>query len=190
MPPDVAVALAVVPLVAAGIALSWHAGPLAVRLVAGAAAIALLAWSWPVLRGNVTLIYFVQHAGINLSLAAVFGRTLFGPHEPLITRFARMARVEALSPVTLAYCRKVTLAWTIFFLAMAALSTLLFAFAPADAWSLFANLLTMPLVLAMFIAEQLTRNRLPKEDRTGFADTLRAYRAMRRQKASPLTGPP
>jgi len=177
--PDPAAALAVAPLVLAVAAVLWRAGrPWWSVSVAVATAI-LLAWLWPGVRQNVPLVYYLQHLGIHLALAALFGRTLFGPGEAMITQLARLADGE-LSQRKARYTRNVTIAWTAFFLANAMLSTLLYNFAPISIWSLHANVLTLPLVALMFGAEFVVRQfALPPHERTGFIDSIRAYRRAR-----------
>ncbi|MBD3816745.1 MAG: hypothetical protein IE913_09895, partial [Halothiobacillus sp.] len=67
--------------------------------------------------------------------------------------------------------------WTIFFFAMATTSILLYLFAPITIWSIFANSLTLPLLVLMFGAEYLVRRRiLPPEDQLGPLSAFRAYR--------------
>ena len=82
-----------------------------------------------------------------------------------------------LTPTMRAYTRKVTFAWTIYFVAMAGVSLALFAGAPFEAWATFANLLT-PIALAlMFGGEYLLRYRLhPEFERVTMMDAIRAYR--------------
>jgi uncharacterized membrane protein len=189
-PPDVSVAVAVTPLMSLFVILLWRTRRPSLAVALALVAFAVLAWTWPDLRSNVSLIYFLQHVGINLALAALFGHSLGSGREAVVVHLARLARGGELSPVAYRYCRRVTVAWTVFFVLMAAVSAGLFLFGRAEAWSFFANLLTMPLVLAMFVAEQFTRNRLPPEDRTGFADTIRAYRAARQERVSRLADQP
>jgi uncharacterized membrane protein len=146
----------------------------------------LLALAWPQLRENGALPHFVEHVGTNLALAVVFGRTLSAGHEPLITQLARFVHPEGLSPTRLRYTRQVTVAWTAFFIATAAVSTSLFLLAPAAVWSVYANFLTLPLILLMFAAEHLCRHLiLPPVERDSIADTMRAVRAGKLRRASP-----
>jgi uncharacterized membrane protein len=85
----------------------------------------------------------------------------------------------------LRYTRQVTIAWTAFFGATAAVSTTLFLFAPPTVWSIFANLLTIPLLGLMFAAEYLVRHRvLPPAECAGIADSVRGYRETMRQRGS------
>lgn len=93
---------------------------------------------------------------IYLGLLWFFGRTLLRGREALITRFARHIH-GSLSDEHAKYSRGVTWAWSIFFASMACVSLLLFVFAPLSAWSLFANVLNLPLVVAMFLGEYAFR---------------------------------
>jgi len=122
------------------------------------------------------LLYLGQHVGIHLFLAFAFGSTLRAGHVPLITTLAR--RVHArFTPDMAAYTRKCTLAWVVYFVGMAAVSTALYALAPFDTWALFANLLTPLTLVAMFVGEYLLRYRLhPEFERASFADAIRSYR--------------
>ena len=170
-------------LLAGGILL-WRVGnPLWIAL-GGLAILGLLALSWPSLRENVALLYFVQHVGTNLALGALFGRSLFGGQDSLVTQFAKLAHDGVISPAKARYTRQVTVAWTIFFFASAAVSTALFWLAPAAAWSVFANLLSLPLLALMFIGEHLIRHRvLAPDDCSSIADTIRGYRASAARRA-------
>lgn len=182
-PSDLGAAVAVAPLAAVVVTVLWRTGSLLWPAVGACALIALATWLWPVLRANVALLYYIQHVGTNLALGTLFGRSLIGAREPLVTRFARMAHNGPLRATKVRYTRQVTLAWTAFFAAMAVLSTGLFVLAPPAIWSLFANLLTMPLLALMFAAEHLVRVRvLPPEDNSSIGDTIRGYRALMRQR--------
>jgi uncharacterized membrane protein len=107
-------------------------------------------------------LYFLQHVAMFLALAAWFAASLRPGRNALVTRFALLVE-GTLSPAGLAYTRGVTLAWALFCAATAAISALLFFLAPLTVWSLFANLLTLPLVGAMFVAEYLVRVRVCPE---------------------------
>lgn len=170
-------ALALAPLGGALALAMWR---LPSRVLAGLGLVALLAllvWAWPVLTGEVALLYFLQHVGMNGLLAVVFGRTLSGPGEPLVTRLARQVHGGVLSPRQMSYTRGVTQAWTVFFLGMVGVSTVLFVLAPVALWSTFANLLGGPLIGLMFVGEYLWRMRvLPPEERSTLADAVRAWK--------------
>jgi uncharacterized membrane protein len=176
--PDITAALGVLPLIFVVSLLLWRWHSLWLRLGGLFAGLLLLAWLWPRLRENVALLYYLQHLGTHVALGVVFGRTLFGPGEALITRIARTVFRDGLSPRKIRYTRQVTVAWTVFFFANATLSTLLFLFAPAEVWSIHANLLTGPLIGLMFLGEHLVRLRvLPPEERPSFMTAIRAYQA-------------
>jgi uncharacterized membrane protein len=120
---------------------------------------------------------FIQSVGINSALAFVFGRTLTDGRQPLVTRVAAMVH-EEMSPELNRYTRQVTAAWTLFFIACALVSAGLFCFAPIEAWSVFANILSLPLIGLMFLGENEVRKRtLPKRDQVGLIGTVRAVRA-------------
>ncbi|MBY8608409.1 MAG: hypothetical protein IOC39_14160 [Burkholderia sp.] len=120
---------------------------------------------------------YLEHASFNIAMAFVFGRTLAAGQVPLCTRFATMIR-GTLTPPVARYTRQITLAWTLFFVAIAAVSTLLFAIAPIVTWSTFANYLSLPLVAVMFAAEHACRRfALPHVPQSRMIDAVRAYRA-------------
>ena len=63
----------------------------------------------------------------------------------------------------------------------ALISLLLFALAPISAWSWFANLLNIPLLLLMFVAEYAYRLlRFPGFSHASFLTAMRAFRAVGR----------
>ena len=155
------------------VALRRSHGPL-LWLVLAAAGTALCL-GWDALERHFSSVYFLEHVGANLFLGAVFGRTLFGATEPLCSRFARMVH-GPLPPEVARYTRQVTLAWTLFFLAIAALSCTLFLGGYIAAWSVLANFLTLPLVTAMFVIEYAVRRRVIKEWWHGsILDGVRAF---------------
>ncbi len=131
---------------------------------------------------NYMWFYLLQHAGINGGLAVFFGRTLLGQRTPLITRFAAIVH-DGMPPGQTRYTRQVTVAWTLFFLTIAMLSIVLFLFAPIEVWSLFANILYLPLLILMFAVEYLVRlRRLPHIKHVSLADTLRISSRYYREK--------
>jgi len=143
--------------------------------LAAIAAFAGLLWAgWDVLESNFPSVYFLQHVGTNLLLGAMFGRTLAASREPLVTRFARMVHGTVPAAVE-RYTRQVTLAWAVFFLAMAALSCALYFSGNFAAWSVLANFLTLPAVVAMFAVEYLVRRRALPGWHGTFLDGIRAF---------------
>jgi uncharacterized membrane protein len=129
--------------------------------------------------------------GTNLALGTLFGRTLIGERQALVTQFALMAHHGVISPAKARYTRQVTIAWTAFFLLTATVSTVLFWLPLPTAWSIFANLLTIPLIGLMFMAEHIVRHRvLAPDDCSSIADTIRGYRAAMQQSSDPLAKRP
>lgn len=174
--PDFNTALGVAPLVAAAAMLIGRSRHLPLVVAGTLSLLGTLALLWTTLRQNVAALYLVQHVGINLALASLFGRTLRGPGEALVTRLARLVYPQGISPRKIRYTRGVTLAWTLFFVTNATLSALLYVFAPAAVWSVYANLLDLPLLATMFLGEHLWRMRvLPPEERPGVAEIIRAW---------------
>ena len=132
-------------------------------------------------------LYLAQHVAIHVSLAALFGLTLRAGQEPLVTALARRVH-GGLTPDMEAYSRKVTIAWSIYFVLMAMVSIGLFFLAPFPAWAVFANLLTPLALLLMFVGEFLLRYRLhPEFERATFASALNAYA---RREAAPADRTP
>lgn len=122
-------------------------------LVFAAGVAGCVAWNR---SGNDALLPLLPHLAVYLLLLAWFGASLLPGREPLVTCMAR--QVHGTMPEALvAYTRRVTIAWCVFFFAMALTAGVLFAWAPADVWSAFVNLLSLPLVIAMFAAEYLWR---------------------------------
>ncbi|HEV7392545.1 MAG TPA: hypothetical protein VGO08_12950 [Burkholderiales bacterium] len=96
------------------------------------------------------------HAAINLLMLWIFGRTLLRGREPLITGFARRIH-GGLAPDIEAYTRRITLMWCIFFAGQIVVSAALFALASLDTWSVFVNMLSLPLVALVFVCEYVYR---------------------------------
>lgn len=130
---------------------------------------------WSHLEKHFPDLFFVEHAGGNLLLALVFGRTLAPGREALCTRFARLIHGE-LEPRVRDYTRAITIAWTLFFAAMFAVSCMLYLGGLVAEWSLFANLVTPLLLVAMFLVEYAIRSwALPGHARVGILGGIRAF---------------
>lgn len=176
-PSDAATVLAVAPVLVAVVISLWGRLHWLGTVVVSALLGAVLVWAWPLMRTHVSWLYYLQHLGIHLILAAVFGRTLVGSGDALITQLARRVHREPLSALNVHYTRQVTRAWTLYFLGMAVVSSLLFAFGPLPVWSAFANLMTAPMVTLMFLGEYFCRVRvLPANERPGLMEAIRAWR--------------
>lgn len=147
---------------------------------------------WPIVVDNAAILYFVQHVGTNAMLAWVFGHTLMVGSTPLVVSFARI--VNPVLPAEIeAYARKVTLAWTLFFVATCVISAVLFIAAPLPVWSTFAVLLQWPTVVIFFVGEYVLRRYLFREFehaslRAGF-DAYRSHQAAIEAKSVSLSKP-
>lgn len=141
-----------------------HAG-LAGGVLAGAAAAAALLWSG------------VSHLSLNLGLGLMFGRTLLpGRGEDLVTALARHLEKGPLSPEMAAYTRGVTRLWCLYFAVQIVGSAVLFLFAPRTVWSLFVNVLDLPLALLMFAGEYTyRRHRFRHHAHVSIAATVAAF---------------
>ncbi len=145
------------------------------RVAAVATVVALTLLALALGRGSIQAetLYVAQHAGIHLALAAWFWSTMRS--TPLIVQVAQ--RVHALTPDMKAYASRVTQAWVLYFVGMAAVSVALFAWAPFAWWSLFANVLTPLGVVAMFVGEYVLRYRLhPEFERVTMRVAIDAWR--------------
>ena len=169
-------AVAVVPLAGLALVMAWRSDQRVRMLTLFQAACALLYGVSGWLVAHYNWIFLLQHAGMYALLCMAFGRTLQGGQTPMISRFARVVH-GALSPALVRYTRSVTVAWTCYFGGVAALSLLLFWLAPVQVWSVFANLLSTPLLVLMFAGEYAVRwFVLPAADRAGPLEAIRAYR--------------
>lgn len=98
----------------------------------------------------------LPHAVIYAALLAMFGASLRPGREPFVTALSR--RMYAVVPDEMAaYTRGVTWAWCAFFAAQLLTSLALFLLAPRAVWSLFVNLLNVPLLALMFAGEHAVR---------------------------------
>jgi len=168
--------VAIAPVVLIALVLAWHS-PWRLIMLGVPVLLCIALWAgWSVLENHFGLVYWLQHVGMQLILFMTFGRTLIAGRQPLCTRFAEAVH-GPVTPQREIYTRQVTVAWTLFFVAMALVSTLLFFLAPLAIWSVFANFLTLPLVALMFIAEYWVRRRvLPDMRHTRILDAVRAFR--------------
>ena len=174
--PSLGVAISLTPSLAILLWLAWRSPKRLLMLVLCAAVGVLLALFWGALQRNFSWVYFLQHVGTNLMLAAVFGATLVRGRQPLCTQFAEAVHRSSLAPEELRYTRQITWAWTVFFLAMSLVSSVLFCCASIEAWSVFANLLSFPLIVLMFVLEYAVRLRkLPNMEKHSIMVGVRAF---------------
>lgn len=170
------VVLAFLPITLILLDVLWHTAGKRIALVVAALIVLGGVLLLPQLQARISLVYLLQHLTANLLLGFWFGRSLWRNRQPVCTQFACVLHPR-MTPQLVQYTTRVTQAWTIFFFAMATTSILLYLFAPITIWSIFANSLTLPLLVLMFGAEYLVRRRiLPPEDQLGPLSAFRAYR--------------
>jgi uncharacterized membrane protein len=84
-----------------------------------------------------------------------FGRTLWSP-PPFVERFARLQNPN-LGPVEVAYCRRVTQVWCLFFIVNGSIALALALKGSLKAWALYCGCISYLLIGALFAAEYLYR---------------------------------
>ena len=169
--------VAIAPIVLLAALLAWRCSWRYVMLAVVALMCTGLWVAWPILLRHYGAVYWLQHVGMQLVCAFVFGRTLLKGEVPLCTQFARIVHQQnPLTPRHEWYARQVTLAWVLFFIVIAIISSLLFFLMPLATWSTFSNLVTLPLAILMFIVEYLVRRRLlPHVKAAPLLEGIRAY---------------
>jgi uncharacterized membrane protein len=128
---------------------------------------------------DVRRLYVLQHGALHAFLAWSFALTLRPGSKALITAIAERVHVQ-FTPEMRAYTRWLTGIWAIYFVAMIAVSLLIYAFAPWEWWSFFGNLVTPLAALSLFAGEHFIRyRRHPEFERATLAPVLRSWRARR-----------
>lgn len=118
----------------------------------------------------------LSHACIHGGLLAWFAHSLRPGREPLVSSLARQVH-GPLDADLAGYTRNVTRAWCVFFAAQLATSATLLAFASAKTWSLFVNVLDLPLVALMFVGEYGYRViRFRNGNPASLAQSIKAFR--------------
>lgn len=122
---------------------------------AAAGAGGLAAWAF-LLNGALPLkLYPVM---VNAGMLLAFALSLhFGP--PLIERFARLREPE-LPPAAVAYTRKVTQVWCVFFVLNGSAALVTALWASERVWALYNGLIAYVLIGALFVGEWLVRQRV------------------------------
>ena len=167
--------LALAPLAIAALVLGWRSRRRLPAMILAIAACVAALLALPLLQRHTSLIYWFEHAATQSLLCIAFARTLAPGREPMISVFARMVH-GPLGPQMVAYTRQVTLAWSVFFGAMALVSTVLFFSTTVSIWSTFANFFTAPLIALMFIVEYGVRRRvLPDMEHATILDGVQAF---------------
>lgn len=158
-------------------ALAGRASRVSIALVM-LAAIGAIGWRYAdALAMHAELALYLENLGFLCALSALFAISLRGRHEALVTRLARRVRNGDMPPPVVAYTRSATVAWAVFFAAMAIVSTALFVTGSRTVWSAFVNLAVWPLTATMFLLEYIVRLRVLRGYAHGSLMTgVRAFR--------------
>lgn len=176
-PPLAGIIVGLAPLAFTAILLAWQSRDLWLQGLC-LAVVAALVFNLDFLRIHTAWVYFIQHAGMHGMLGIMFGRTLFGRHEEaLCSRVAAVVLRDKTDEAFFRYTWNLTTVWTVYFTVTTVTSAALFAAAPLQIWSVFANLLTPVFVAAIFGVEFIVRICvLPRNQRASIAHTVNAYR--------------
>jgi uncharacterized membrane protein len=99
-------------------------------------------------------------AAISALLLFSFGRSLFkGP--PMAERLARLKHPD-LSPAAVAYTRKVTIVWCVYFACNAAIALVTALWMSAGAWALYNGVISNIVLAALMGGELLVRRRVQR----------------------------
>jgi uncharacterized membrane protein len=149
---------------------------------------------WALARVSIpALALYIAPVLVPAFMAWIFGRTLAAGDTPLIEQLIRLLhddRGEEPEPAVWPYARRLTAAWTIFFIALASTNLSLAALAEPDGlllanglhppltvpqywWSLFANVIGYALVAVFFAIEYAYRRyRFPQQPYRNMFDFL------------------
>ncbi len=164
--------LAVGPVIAITLLLLWRWVNAVAALVFAAFTAGLLYAFWPVLERHFQWADLVQQCGAYALVALLFARSLVAGREPLCTQLA--ARMYgALTPIEVAYTRRATVFWSVFYGVLSAAILVLFWVAPLRVWSMFVNFGTFGLIILVGIGDHAIRRRvLPRHAGGGILQVI------------------
>jgi uncharacterized membrane protein len=166
-------ALSVSPVLVIGLILAWRWTRPAVAVAIAAATGALLYRYWPAIERNYEWADLVQQCGAYGLVALGFARSLFAGRIPLCTQLAEKMHGQ-LTAAEIAYTRRATEAWCVFYVLIAVAILVLFLCVPLSVWSLFVNFATFGLIVLMGVADHAIRRRvLPRHPPGGILAVLR-----------------
>jgi uncharacterized membrane protein len=117
-------------------------------------------------------------------LGWVFGSSLRPRRTPLITVLATKIHGDLPEAIRI-YTRRVTFAWTGYFVGTFALGVFLYYFVSFKAWSLFANIYSLPILLAMFLLEYAYRRwQFPWFEHVSMLAGVRAFMTNQQEERS------
>lgn len=167
-----AVGLSIGPILLIGLALllRWTSVPIALGVACAVGA--TVYYSLPALERNYEWLDLVQQCGIYGLVMLSFARSLWPGKVPLCTQLAIQMH-GTLEASEIAYTRRATAAWALFYLALTVAIVVLFFLAPLKVWSMFVNFATFGLIVAMALGDHLLRRAvLPPRPSRGLIDVL------------------
>ncbi len=167
-----ATSLSIAPLLLVGAILLWRSAHKVVALSIFALVAALLIRYWTVLTEYYEWNDVVQQCGVYAAACIGFGRSLFGGRVPLCTQLSSKLH-GPLTPVEIAYTRKATLAWTLFYGLLAVAILVLFFVTSLRVWSLLTNFAVFALIGLMFATDHAIRHRVLPHRPGGILAALR-----------------
>ena len=167
-----ATSLSIGPLLLVGAVLVWRGSHKVVALAIFALAATLLIRYWTLLTEYYEWNDVVQQCGIYAAASIGFGRSLFGGRVPLCTQLSRRLH-GPLTPAEIAYTRRATAAWTLFYGLLALVILVSFFVTSLRVWSLLTNFAVFGLIGLMFATDHAIRRRLLPHRPGGILAALR-----------------
>jgi uncharacterized membrane protein len=168
-----AASLSVGPVLLIGGFFLWRWARPVIALLITAALGASLYHYWGFIENNYEWADLVQQCGAYALVAMSFARTAFRGHVPLCTQLAVKLH-GSLSPIEESYTRKATVAWAVFYVAMAVAIAVLFFTVSQENWSLFVNFATFGLTAVACLVDAAVRHAvLPRRPGGGILALLR-----------------
>jgi uncharacterized membrane protein len=167
-----AVGLSIGPILLIGLALllRWTTVPITLGVACMVGAVVY--YCLPALEKNYEWLDLVQQAGVYGLVMVSFARSLWPGKTPLCTQLAIQMH-GTLDASEIAYTRRATAAWAVFYLALTITIVVLFFVAPLKVWSMFVNFATFGLIVAMALGDHLLRRAvLPPRPSRGLIDVL------------------
>jgi len=149
-----------------GTVVLWRWTKPLIALLAALTAGAVLWRYWPVVERNYEWGDLAQQCGAYALVGIGFARSLFHCRVPMCEQLAAKMH-GSLSPGESVYMRRATLAWTLFYFALAASILILYFVAPLRVWSLFVNFATFALIVVAGLIDHAIRRRLLPRHRGG-----------------------
>jgi uncharacterized membrane protein len=153
-------ALSLIPLllIAAIVVWRWRQPLIGALVAVSAATLLYLFWPvfWPVFQKHYEWADLTQQVGAYGLVAVSFGRSLYGGRVPVCTQIANSLR-GGLDPAEIAYTRRATLAWAVFYAALTASILALYFAVSLRVWSLFVNFAAFGLIAVMALVDHAIR---------------------------------